>query len=237
MLTRLDICFVVQQACLFMHAPTDIHMNLVKHILRYIKGTINHGLHISRSRPHDLVIYSNADWARCPDTRRSTFGFCAYLGDNLVSWSSKWQSTVSRSSAEAEYQGIANVVAESSCLRQLLTELGHPPQRATIVFCDNVSASYMSTHPVEHQRTKHIKTDLHFVRDKVSPGEIKVLHIPSSKHIEIDLHFVQDKVSQGEIKVLHIPSSSQYADIFTKGLPTTLFQEFRSSLNLYPCPG
>jgi hypothetical protein len=233
-LARPDICFAVQQACLFMHAPTDIHMNLAKHILHYIKGTINHGLHISRSRPHDLVIYSDDDWAGCPDTRRSTFGLCAYLGDNLVSWSSKRQPTVSQSSADAEYRGIANVVAKSSWLCQLLTELGHPPQHAKIVFYDNVSASYMSTQPVEHQRTKHIEIDLHFVRDKVSPGEIKVLHVPSSKHIEIDLHFVRDKVSLDEIKVLHVPSSSQYVDIFTKGLLMTLFLRVQIQPELVP---
>jgi hypothetical protein len=209
-LTWPDICFAVQQACLFMHAPTDIHMNIVQRILRYIKGTINHGLHISQSRPYDLVIYSDVDWAGCPDTRRSISRLCAYLGDNLVSWSSKRQPTVSRSNAEAEYRRVANAVAESSWLCQLLTELGHPPRRATIVFCDNVSASYMSMNHVHHQRTKHTK---------------------------INLHFVRDKVSLGDIKVLHVPSSSQYVDIFTKGLPMTLFQDFRFSLNLYPYPG
>jgi hypothetical protein len=127
-----------------------------------------------------------------------------------VSWSSKRQPTVSRSNAEAEYRRVANAVAESSWLCQLLTELGHPPRRATIVFCDNVCASYMSMNHVHHQRTKHTK---------------------------INLHFVRDKVSLGDIKVLHVPSSSQYADIFTKGLPMTLFQDFRFSLNLYPYPG
>jgi hypothetical protein len=135
---------------------------------------------------------------------------------------------------KAEYRGIANVVAKSSWLCQLLTELGHPPQHAKIVFYDNVSASYMSTQPVEHQRTKHIEIDLHFVRDKVSPGEIKVLHVPSSKHIEIDLHFVRDKVSLDEIKVLHVPSSSQYVDIFTKGLLMTLFLRVQIQPELVP---
>jgi hypothetical protein len=88
-LTRPDICFAVQQVCSFMHAPTNVHMNLVKRILRYLKGTIHPGLHISRSSSSDLVIYSDADWAGCLDTRRSTSGFCAYFGGNLVSWSSK----------------------------------------------------------------------------------------------------------------------------------------------------
>jgi hypothetical protein len=85
---------------------------------------------------------------------------------------------VSQSSAEAEYHGIANVVAESYWLRQLLLELGHPPQRASIVFCDNVRAAYMPSNLVHHQRTKHIEIGLHFVRDKVSLCDVKFLHVP-----------------------------------------------------------
>jgi hypothetical protein len=111
-LTRPHICFAVQQVCSFINAPTDVHMNLVKRVLRYLKGTIHHGLHISRSSSFDQVIYSYAHWAGCPDTRRSTSGFCAYLGGNLISWASKRQNTVSRSSAEAEYREVANAVAE-----------------------------------------------------------------------------------------------------------------------------
>jgi hypothetical protein len=94
-LTRPDICFAIQQACLFMHSPTDRHLHLVKRILHYIKGTLHHGLHISWPTSSDLVIYSDADWAGCPNTRRSTSGYSAYLGGNLISWSSKRQSTVS----------------------------------------------------------------------------------------------------------------------------------------------
>lgn len=101
-----------------------------------------------------------------------------FLGNNLVSWSSKRQVIVSRSSAEAEYRGVAHAVAESCWLRQLLTELNHAPKRATIIYCDNVSAMYLSSNPVQHQRTKHIEIDLHFVRHRVSLGEVKVLHVP-----------------------------------------------------------
>ncbi|KAJ9552322.1 hypothetical protein OSB04_016367 [Centaurea solstitialis] len=203
--TRPDIAYAVQQVCLFMHDPRLPHFNALKRILRYLKGTLSHGLHIKASAVDRLVAYSDADWAGCPNTRRSTSGFCVYLGDNLVFWSSKRQHVVSRSSAEAEYRGIANVVAEAAWLRNLLLELYCPLSRATVVFCDNVSAMYLASNPVQHQRTKHV---------------------------EIDLHFVRERVAIGHVRVLHVPSAYQYADIFTKGLPTSLFLDFRNSLNI-----
>jgi hypothetical protein len=188
-----------------MHDPREPHLALIKRVLRYIKGTLDYGLKILRSSTSDLVAYSDTDWAGCPDTRRSTSGYAVFFGDNLVSWSSKRQQTVSRSSAEAEYRAVANAVAEISWLRQLLQELHFCPQRSSVVFCDNVSAVYLSTNPVQQQRTKHV---------------------------EIDLHFVHDKVATGAIRVLHVPSTSQYADVFTKCLTTSIFTQFRSSLNV-----
>ncbi|XP_074302766.1 uncharacterized protein LOC141634526 [Silene latifolia] len=102
----------------------------------------------------------------CPETRRSTSGYCVYLGVNLVTWSSKRQATVSRSSAEAEYRGVANVVAKSCWVRNLLLELHWPIRKATFVYCDNVSAIYLSGNLINHQRIKHIELDIHFVREK-----------------------------------------------------------------------
>uniref|UniRef100_A0A8R7K303 Reverse transcriptase Ty1/copia-type domain-containing protein n=1 Tax=Triticum urartu TaxID=4572 RepID=A0A8R7K303_TRIUA len=206
-LTRPDISYAVQQLCLVMHAPMEGHYQLLKRVLRYLRGTTHYGLQLYRSSSRDLLAYSDADWAGCPDTRRSTSGFCVFLGSNLVSWSSKRQHTVSRSSAEAEYRAVANCVAESCWLRQLLAELHRPPRRATIVYCDNVSVVYLSSNPVQHQRTKHV---------------------------EIDLNFVRDRVALGEVKVLHVPTESQFADVFTKGLSSSVFRDFCSSLNVFP---
>lgn len=205
-LTRPDISYEVQQVCLHMHDHREPHFSLIKHILRYIRGTLHFGLSIHSSSSHKLIAYSDADWAGCPDTRRSTSRYCLFLGDNLISWSSRRQTTVSRSSAEAEYTAVATAVAESCWVRLLLMELIHRPiDDATIVYCDNVSAVYLSANPVQHKRTKHIKLDINFVREKVAVGAVRVLHVPSS---------------------------FQFADIFTKGLPTALFQEFRSSLHI-----
>jgi hypothetical protein len=203
--TRPDISYAVQQICLHMHDPRDPHLTALKRLLRYLRGTVDYGLLLHRSSSAELVVYTDADWAGCPDTRRSTSGYAVFLGGNLVSWSSKRQPVVSRSSAEAEYRAVANGVAEASWLRQLLAELHTPLSRSSLVYCDNVSAVYLSTNPVQHQRTKHV---------------------------EIDLHFVRDRVAIGDVRVLHVPTTSQFADIFTKGLPSSTFTEFRSSLNI-----
>jgi hypothetical protein len=107
-LTRPDLSYDVQQVCLFMHDPRETHLQLMKRILRYVQGTSHLGLQLYVGSSSELVAYSDADWAGCPDTRKSTSGFCVFLGKNLVSWSSKHQQTVSRSSAEAEYRAVAN---------------------------------------------------------------------------------------------------------------------------------
>ena len=208
-LTRPDLAYDVQQVCLFMHDPHEPHLALIKRILRYVKGTLSSGLHLGAGSITSLTAYSDADWAGCPDSQRSTSGYCVYLGDNLISWSSKRQTTVSHSSAEAEYRAVAHAVAECCWIRQLLQELHISIASATLVYCDNVSAVYMTTKPVHHRRTKHI---------------------------EIDIHFVREKVALGQVRVLHVPSSHQFADIMTKGLPTQLFMEFRSSLCVRDSP-
>nr|XP_020160967.2 uncharacterized mitochondrial protein AtMg00810-like [Aegilops tauschii subsp. strangulata] len=182
------------------YAPRDSHWTLVKRILRYIRGTMSLGLTLTASASTDLVAYSDADWTGCPDTRRSTSGYCVYLGPSLISWSSKHQPTVSRSSAEAEYRAVANAVAECSWIRQLLQELLCDVHKATLVYCDNVSAVYLSANPVHQRRTKHI---------------------------ELDIHFVREQVALGRVRVLHVPTTQQFADVMTKGLPTPVFEEFR----------
>ncbi|GJR09420.1 ribonuclease H-like domain-containing protein [Tanacetum coccineum] len=206
--TRPDISYAVQQVCLYMHDPREPHLSALKRILRYVRGTLDYGLQLFSSSTTILVAYSDADWAGCPTTRRSTSGYCVFLGNNLLSWSSKRQPTLSHSNAEAEYRGVANDVAETFLLGNLLCELHTPLSSATLVYCDNVNAVYLSCNPVQYQCTKHI---------------------------EIDIHFVHDLVAAGRIRVFHVPSRYQYADIFTKGLPSALFEEFRTSLSVR-CP-
>ena len=100
---------------------------------------------------------------------------------------------------------VTHTVAETVWLCQLLSELHRPLHQATIIYCDNVLAIYMSSNPVQHRRTKHI---------------------------EIDIHFVREKVALGQVRVLHVPTTAQFADIFTKTLATTPFTDIRFSLNV-----
>ncbi|KAK1626474.1 hypothetical protein QYE76_000831 [Lolium multiflorum] len=162
-LTRPDIAYAVQQICLFMHCPKTSHYQLIKRVLRYLRGTTHLGLQFFRSSSHELTAYSDADWAGCPDTRKSTSGFCVFLGSNLATGSS------------------------NNCILR--------------------------------QRECHVS----FLQSRPTP---------TNEALEIDLHFVRDRVALGEAKVLHVPTTSQFADIFTKGLPSPVFTDFRSSLNI-----
>nr|GEW45531.1 ribonuclease H-like domain-containing protein [Tanacetum cinerariifolium] len=193
------------QICLYMHDPRETHCAALKRILRYVQGTLKFGLHLYVFTTSSFVGYTDADWEGFPFTRMSTSGYCVFFGDNLLSWSSKRQHTLSRSSSEAEYRGVANVVAETAWIRNLLRELHSPLSTTTIVYCDNVSAIYMSANHVQHQRMKHI---------------------------EIDIHFVCDMVTVGQVRVLNVPSHYHYTDIFTKGLLLALFEDFWSSLSV-----
>nr|GEV13183.1 ribonuclease H-like domain-containing protein [Tanacetum cinerariifolium] len=194
----LDLSYAVQQICLYMHDPRDAHFTALKRILCYVRGSLDYGMQLHTSTTQ-LTAYTNVDWAGLPVTRQSTSGYCVFFGDNLLSWFARRHVTLSHSSAEAEYRGVANMVAEMAWIHNLLCELHTPLFTGTLVYCDNVSAVYLSTNPVQHQRTKHI---------------------------EIDIHFVRDYVASEQICVLHVPSRFQYADIFTKGLPTAVFLKF-----------
>lgn len=110
----------------------------------------------------------------CLVSCHSTSGYYAFLGDNLISWSSKRQGVISRSSAEAKYRGVANAVAETCWVHNLLREIGCPPTKTIIVYCDNINSVYMTSNPVQHQRAKHIEIDIHFVHDLVARGLVRV---------------------------------------------------------------
>nr|GEV59284.1 ribonuclease H-like domain-containing protein [Tanacetum cinerariifolium] len=160
----------VQQVCLDMHDPKEPHFLAVKRILFYGHDILDHGLQLYSSSITSLVANSNADWAGCPTIRRSTSSYCMFLSNNLFSSSSKRQLTLSLSRIEAKFHGVANAVAETCWLRNLLCELHTPLSSANLANCDNVSILYLSSNTVQHQRTKHIMIDIHSVRDLVVVG-------------------------------------------------------------------
>lgn len=206
-LTRPEIAYSVNKVCQFLANPLTTHWQAVKRILRYLGSTSTHGLLFQPANSNStlsLRAYTDSDWGSDPDDRRSTSGSCVYLGPNLVSWSSKKQTLVARSSAEAEYRGLANATAEILWLQSLLREL-QVQHLTPILLCDNQSAVSIAHNPVLHSRTKHL---------------------------ELDIHFVRDRVLAKELSVLHIPASAQIADVFTKPLPSSQFLEFKSKLKV-----
>ena len=187
-----------------MASPLDEHWKAVKRILRYLAGSVDFGLHIKSSN-RDLTAFSDSDWAADIDDRRSVTGYCVFFGSNLISWCSKKQTVVSRSSTEAEYRSLAQVVSEISWIKSLLGELQIKCSNTPTVWVDNISTISLASNPVLHARTKHIELDIHFFRDKV-----------------------QAKL----IELRHVPSVDQIADILTKPLGNQFFSKLRNKLGV-----
>ncbi|PKU69447.1 Retrovirus-related Pol polyprotein from transposon TNT 1-94 [Dendrobium catenatum] len=205
-ITRPDISYAVNILCQHMHQPEAEHTQSLKKLLRYIQGTCNYGIPVTPGSL-DLHAYSDADWAGDKKTRKSTTGYCTFLGNNILSWSVKKQNTVSRSSTEAEYRALAAATAEVIWIRKLLQDFNVKLKTPTELRCDNMSAIALANNPVFHSKTKHIDIDQHFIRDHIQCGNIKV--IPVTTH-------------------------DQLADIFTKPLATVRFQDLRNKLTIQP---
>lgn len=137
-----------------MYAPWEPHFSFMKRIIHYIQGTLNYGLRINAYVAKLLVAYLDANWGDCPDSRRFTSWYYVFLGDNLMSWFSKWKFTIYHWSVEVAYHKVAYVVSEASWIHNLLLEIYEPILKATVVYCDNISDVYLSQNPVQHQCTK-----------------------------------------------------------------------------------
>jgi hypothetical protein len=203
--TRPDISFATQQLSQFMQKPTMSHFKAACRVVRYLKMNPGRGLFFPRDSDMQILGYSDADWTGCLDTRRSTSGFCFFIGNSLVSWKAKKQDTICRSSSEVEYRALSSATCELIWILFLLRDLKITCQKLPVLYCDSQSALHIASNPVFHERTKHL---------------------------EIDCHLVREKLQQGLLKLLPIPTADQVADFLTKALPSPKFNQFVSKLGM-----
>ncbi|GJU73750.1 hypothetical protein Tco_1265155 [Tanacetum coccineum] len=194
--SRPDLVFVVCMCARYQAKPTKKHLEAIKRIFRYLKGTINMGLWYPKDNAMSLTAYADADHAGCQDSRRSTSGSAQFLGDRLVSWSSKKQRSTAISTTEAEYIAMSGCCAQILWMRSQLKDYGFLFNKIPL-YCDNKSAIALSCNNVQHSR---------------------------SKHIDIRHHFIREQVENGVVELYFVETNYQLADILTKALPRERFE-------------
>lgn len=199
--TRPDIAYDVSVVSQFMHNPSEDHMDAVTRILRYLKSSPGKGLMFSKNNHLKVDGYTYADWAGSISKRKSTSGYFMFVGGNLVTWRSKKQKVVALSSAEAEFRGMAKGLCVLLWIKRLLAQVGFAPTSEIDLICDNKAAIAISHDPVQHDRTKHVEVDRHFIKENL---EAKIIRFPFEK------------------------SEDQLADIFTKAVSS---KDFHNSLD------
>lgn len=155
-----------------MQRPLEAHWKVVKRILRYLSVTCHFGLHLQNASSLALTGYSDSYWGSNPDDHKSTSGYCVFLGPNFISWSSKKQQAISKSSTEAKYMSLASLVIELFWIHTLFTELHIPLSSTSIVYYDNLSIVLLAVNPILCSKSKHFELDLAFVQDHVAKGRV-----------------------------------------------------------------
>lgn len=183
--TRPDILYGVGLINRYMETPNQSHLNAAKRILRYVKGTISDGLFCTATEDFRLVGYSDSDWGRDLAERKSTTGFAFFIGGTTFTWSSKKQAIVTLSTCEAEYVAANSVVYHAIWLRNMLEHLGFPQEIPTEIYIDNRSAIALAKNPVFHERSKHIDTRYHFVREHVKNKEAELVSCKTEDQLAI----------------------------------------------------
>ena len=182
-ITRPDLSFAVGIVSQFMQTPCLGHWNAIIRILRYLKKAPGQGLLYEDKGNVQISGYCDADWAGSPIDRRSTTGYCVLLGGNVISWKSKKQNVVARSTAEAEYRAMASLTCELIWVKQFLRELNFCEIQTMKMYCDNQAALHIASNPVFHERTKHIEIDCHFVQEKLMTKEICTKFVRSNDQL------------------------------------------------------
>ncbi|KAJ8771561.1 hypothetical protein K2173_026738 [Erythroxylum novogranatense] len=182
-MTRPDISYSVQQLSQFLCTPYETYWLAALHFLRYLRGTSSLGLFYSAKPNTSVEVYCDSDWAACPISRKSLSGYCVFLGGSLVSWKTKKQNTVSRSSCEAEYRSMGSAVCELQWVCYLLHDLQVQFPTPIPLWCDSQSALHITENPVFHERTKHLEIDCHIVRNKFKEGFINPVYV--STHLQL----------------------------------------------------
>ena len=203
--TRPDIAYAVSVVSRFMHAPSEDHMNAVYRILKYLKSSPGKGLFFGRNQELEVSGYTDEDWAGDRMDGKSTSGYFTFVAGNLVTWRSKKQKVVSRSSAEAEFRGMVHGICEFLWIRRILRDLGIVLTKPMKLYCDNESAVKIANNPVQHDRTKHV---------------------------EIDRHFIKDHLEKATVELPHVASAEQLADMLTKGVCSRIFQSSLDKLGM-----
>jgi hypothetical protein len=205
--TRPDLAFAVQKLAQFSHMPSNEHWKAVKRVLRYVKGTLDLGIVYSRADDPSLTVhgYSDADWASDRIDRKSISGYTFILGGGAIAWSSKKQQTVALSSTEAEYMALTRASQHAIWLRKFFRAAGFPQTDPSLLFLDNRSALDLAYNPESHDRSKHIDTHHHWIRDTLAADLVTLEWIPTSEMI---------------------------ADTLTKSLPRILFQKFADAMGM-----